>query len=154
MIALASDHVGLELKREIMAHLEALGLSYKDFGTYSAERCNYPEFAFLAASAVARGECEKGIVCCGTGVGISIAANKVKGIRCVCCSEPYSALLSRQHNNTNMLAMGSRVVGKDLALMIVDQWLQGKYEGCRHQIRLDEIQALEETGEIAKHNFL
>ena len=96
------------------------------------------------------GECEKGIVCCGTGVGISIAANKVKGIRCVCCSEPYSALLSRQHNNTNMLAMGSRVVGKDLALMIVDQWLQGKYEGGRHQIRLDEIQALEETGEIAK----
>lgn len=116
--------------------------------------CNYPEFAFLAASAVAGGECEKGIVCCGTGVGISIAANKVKGIRCVCCSEPYSALLSRQHNNTNMLAMGSRVVGKDLALMIVDQWLQGKYEGGRHQIRLDEIQALEETGEIAKHNFL
>ena len=103
---------------------------------------------------MARGECEKGIVCCGTGVGISIAANKVKGIRCVCCSEPYSALLSRQHNNTNMLAMGSRVVGKDLALMIVDQWLQGKYEGGRHQIRLDEIQALEETGEIAKHNFL
>ena len=150
MIALASDHVGLELKREIMAHLEALGLPYKDFGTYSAERCNYPEFAFLAASAVAGGECEKGIVCCGTGVGISIAANKVKGIRCVCCSEPYSALLSRQHNNTNMLAMGSRVVGKDLALMIVDQWLQGKYEGGRHQIRLDEIQALEETGEIAK----
>ena len=127
---------------------------YKDFGTYSAERCNYPEFAFLAASAVAGGECEKGIVCCGTGVGISIAANKVKGIRCVCCSEPYSALLSRQHNNTNMLAMGSRVVGKDLALMIVDQWLQGKYEGGRHQIRLDEIQALEETGEIAKNNCI
>ena len=82
MIALASDHVGLELKREIMAHLEALGLPYKDFGTYSAERCNYPEFAFLAASAVAGGECEKGIVCCGTGVGISIAANKVRR-RCI-----------------------------------------------------------------------
>ena len=153
MIALASDHVGLELKREIMAHLEALGLPYKDFGTYSAERCNYPEFAFLAASAVAGGECEKGIVCCGTGVGISIAANKVKGIRCVCCSEPYSALLSRQHNNTNMLAMGSRVVGKDLALMIVDQWLQGKYEGGRHQIRLDEIKLWRKPGN-RKNNFL
>lgn len=148
MIALASDHVGLELKREIMAHLDALGLPYKNFGAYSAERCNYPEFAFLAASAVARGECDRGILCCGTGVGISIAANKVKGIRCVCCSEPYSALLSRRHNDTNMLAMGSRVVGRDLALMIVDQWLSGTYEGGCHQIRLDEIRAIEENGTL------
>lgn len=148
MIALASDHVGLELKREIMAHLDALGLPYKNFGAYSAERCNYPEFAFLAASAVARGECDRRILCCGTGVGISIAANKVKGIRCVCCSEPYSALLSRRHNDTNMLAMGSRVVGRDLALMIVDQWLSGTYEGGRHQIRLDEIRAIEENGTL------
>lgn len=148
MIALASDHVGLELKREIMAHLDALELPYKNFGAYSAERCNYPEFAFLAASAVARGECDRGILCCGTGVGISIAANKVKGIRCVCCSEPYSALLSRRHNDTNMLAMGSRVVGRDLALMIVDQWLSGTYEGGRHQIRLDEIRAIEENGTL------
>ena len=144
MIALASDHVGLELKREIMAHLEALGLPYKDFGTYSAERCNYPEFAFLAASAVARGECEKGIVCCGTGVGISIAANKVKGIRCVCCSEPYSALLSRQHNNTNILAFGARVVGIELAKMIIDEWLNAEFQGGRHKTRVDMIMALED----------
>lgn len=148
MIALASDHVGLELKREILAYLNSLGLSCQDFGTYDPERCNYPEFAFLAASAVSSGTCERGILCCGTGVGISIAANKVKGVRCVCCSEPYSARLSRQHNDTNMLAMGSRVVGKDLALMIVDEWLGATYEGGRHQVRLDEIQRLEETNHL------
>lgn len=144
MIALASDHVGLELKREIMAHLEALGLPYKDFGTYSAERCNYPEFAFLAASAVARGECEKGIVCCGTGVGISIAANKVRGVRAVVCSEPYSALLSRRHNDTNVLALGARVVGRALALMIVDAWLMGEYEGGRHAKRVEMLAELDD----------
>lgn len=148
MIALASDHVGVELKNAVMEHLDALGLPYKDFGTYGTDRCNYPEYAYQAASAVAGGECEKGILICGTGVGISIAANKVKGIRCVCCSEPYSALLSRQHNNTNMLAMGARVVGRDLALMILDAWLEGQYEGGRHQVRLDQITQMEEMGKI------
>ncbi len=149
MIALASDHVGIELKKKLAAHLDALGLAYQDFGTYSTERCNYPEFAFRAARAVADGECEKGVLCCGTGVGISISANKVKGIRCVCCSDPYSALLSRQHNDTNMLAMGSRVVGADLAIMILDRWLDGVYEGGRHQVRLDEIRQIEEAGQIS-----
>lgn len=149
MIALASDHVGIELKKKLAAHLDALGLAYQDFGTYSTERCNYPEFAFRAARAVADGECEKGVLCCGTGVGISISANKVKGIRCVCCSDPYSALLSRQHNDTNMLAMGSRVVGTDLAIMILDRWLDGVYEGGRHQVRLDEIRQIEEAGQIS-----
>lgn len=149
MIALASDHVGIELKKKLAAHLDALGLAYQDFGTYSTERCNYPEFAFRAARAVAEGECEKGVLCCGTGVGISISANKVKGIRCVCCSDPYSALLSRQHNDTNMLAMGSRVVGADLAIMILDRWLDGVYEGGRHQVRLDEIRQIEEVGQIS-----
>lgn len=149
MIALASDHVGIELKKKLAAHLDALGLAYQDFGTYSTERCNYPEFAFRAARAVADGECEKGVLCCGTGVGISISANKVKGIRCVCCSDPYSALLSRQHNDTNMLAMGSRVVGADLAIMILDRWLDGVYEGGRHQVRLDEIRQIEEVGQIS-----
>ena len=143
MIALASDHVGILLKRQIMDHLDQLGIPYKDYGTYDEVRCNYPEYAYKAAKAVADGECEKGILCCGTGIGISIAANSVNGIRCVCCSEPYSALLSRQHNDTNMLAMGARVVGRDLALMIVDQWLSGIYEGGRHQIRLDEIAEIE-----------
>lgn len=148
MIALASDHVGISLKQEIMAHLDHLGIPYRDYGTYDETRCNYPDYAYRAACAVANGECEKGILCCGTGVGISIAANKVNGIRCVCCSEPYSALLSRQHNDTNMLAMGARVVGRDLAMMIVDQWLSGVYEGGRHQIRLDKITEIEKTQKL------
>ena len=150
MIALASDHVGIELKRHIMEYLDELGLEYHDYGTYTTERCNYPEYALLAANAVASGECEKGIICCGTGIGISIAANKVKGIRCVVCSDCYSALLSRQHNNTNMLSLGSRVVGKDLGLMIVKCWLEGEYEGGRHQVRIDQIAEIEETGTIQK----
>ncbi|WP_101910141.1 ribose 5-phosphate isomerase B [Marasmitruncus massiliensis] len=150
MIALGSDHVGIELKRVIMQYLEEKGLAYKDFGTFDTERCNYPEYALKAANAVVSGECDKGILCCGTGIGISIAANKVKGIRCVVCSEPYSALLSRQHNNTNMLAMGSRVVGGDLAKMIVEQWLTGVYEGGRHQVRVDQMKEIEETGKIGK----
>lgn len=144
MIALASDHVGIELKRGIMAYLDELGLEYQDFGTYDSQRCNYPEFAFQAASAVASGACDKGILFCGTGVGISIAANKVKGIRCVCCSEPYSALLSRQHNDTNILAMGSRVVGLDLAKMIVKCWLEGTYEAGRHAVRVAQIANIED----------
>ncbi len=150
MIALGSDHVGIELKRVIMQYLDEKGLAYKDFGTFDTERCNYPEYALKAANAVVSGECDKGILCCGTGIGISIAANKVKGIRCVVCSEPYSALLSRQHNNTNMLALGSRVVGGDLAKMIVEQWLAGVYEGGRHQVRVDQIKEIEETGTIGK----
>ena len=100
-------------------HLDVYKRQYLDYGTYDTVRCNYPEYALKAANAVASKECDRGILCCGTGVGISIAANKVKGIRCVVCSDPYSALLSRQHNDSNMLAMGSRVVGKDLALMIL-----------------------------------
>lgn len=148
MIALASDHVGVELKRAIMEHLDALGLPYKDFGTYDTTRCDYPVYAYKAASAVSAGDCDKGILICGTGVGVSIAANKVKGIRCVCCSEPYSASLSRQHNDTNMLAMGARVVGKGLALMILDSWLGSKYEGGRHQVRVAQIAEIEKTGKI------
>ena len=150
MIALACDHVGIELKGAIIELLEEKGLEYKDFGAYSSERCNYPEFALAAANAVASGECEKGILICGTGVGISIAANKVKGIRCVVCSEPYSALLSRQHNDTNMLAVGARVVGANLAKMIVENWLAGEYEGGRHAVRVAQIAEIEQTGTISK----
>lgn len=145
-IALASDHIGIELKLKLMTWFDEIGITYKDFGTYDDTRCNYPEFGFLAAKAVADKEYDRGIVICGTGVGISLSANKVKGIRCVCCSEPYSALLSRQHNNTNMLAMGSRVVGFDLAKMIVRNFLDGEYEGGRHQVRIDEITNIEEKG--------
>ncbi len=147
-LALASDHVGRELKLKLMAWFDEQGIAYHDFGTYSEERCNYPEFGFAAARAVAAGEYDRGIVICGTGVGISLAANKVRGIRCVCCSEPYSALLSRQHNNTNMLAMGSRVVGFDLAKMITSCFLDGVYEGGRHQVRIDQISSIEETGSL------
>lgn len=148
MIALGSDHVGIELKQRVMELLGERGLAYRDYGTYTAERCNYPEYALAAADAVRSGECERGILCCGTGVGISIAANKVRGIRCVCCSEPYSALLSRRHNDTNMLAMGSRVVGADLARMIVDAWLGASFEGGRHAARVAQIARIEETGSI------
>jgi len=146
MIAIANDHVGVELKSTIIELLEEKGLVYKDFGTYTDERCNYPEYALKAANAVANGECEKGILICGTGVGISIAANKVKKIRCVVCSEPYSALLSRQHNDTNMLAIGSRVVGKDLARMIAEAWLSSDYEAGRHAVRVSQIAEIENKG--------
>lgn len=143
MIALGSDHAGLPLKRTVIQLLDEMNLPYKDYGTYSEERCNYPEYGYKAAAAVASGECDKGIICCGTGVGISLSANKVKGIRCVVCSEPYSALLSRQHNDTNMLAMGSRVVGSELAKMIVKTWLEGEFEGGRHAVRVEQIMKID-----------
>lgn len=144
MIALGCDHVGLVLKEELKKLLDEMGLAYRDFGTDSTERTDYPVYAEHAARAIARGECDRGILCCGTGVGISIAANKICGIRCVVCSEPYSAKLSRQHNDTNMLAMGSRVVGVDLARMITREWLTTDFEGGRHQRRVEQISGLEQ----------
>ena len=146
MIAIASDHVGLELKQDILKYLDELGYRYKDFGTHENKRCNYPEYSLLASNAVSTGEYTCGLLFCGTGIGISIAANKVKNIRCVVCSEPYSALLSRQHNDTNMLAIGARVVGLDLAKMIVKTWLEGEYEGGRHDVRIKQITHIENTG--------
>ena len=142
-IAIGCDHVGYELKKRVIDHLTEKGHEVIDFGTNSTERTDYPIYGEKAANAVASGECDRGIVICGTGIGISISANKVKGIRCVVCSEPYSALLSRQHNDTNMLAFGSRVVGGDLALMIVDAWLSGEYEGGRHAKRVQMISDIE-----------
>lgn len=139
-IAIGCDHVGFELKTHITEYLQGKGYSIKDFGTHSTQRTDYPVFGKAVAEAVTSGECEKGILICGTGVGISIAANKVKGVRAVVCSEPYSALLSRQHNDTNILALGSRVVGRDLALMIVDAWLGGEFEGGRHKSRIDMLE--------------
>jgi len=147
LIALASDHVGLVLKREFIVLLKEMNLEYKDFGAMAEERTDYTRFGYPAALAVASGECEKGILVCGTGVGMSLTANKVKGIRCVVCSDCYSAVLSRQHNNTNMLALGARVVGVDLAKMIVRMWLETAFEGGRHQIRLDHISQIE-TGKV------
>ncbi len=148
MIALGSDHAGRGLKEEIKKLLDERGLEYVDFGTDSDESCDYPVFGFAAASAVASGKCERGLLFCGTGVGISLAANKVKGIRCVVCSEPYSARMSRLHNNSNMLALGSRVVGTELARMIVETWLDTSFEGGRHQRRVDLISAIEESGSL------
>ena len=149
MIALASDHAGFALKNELKKYIsEELGYECKDYGTYNENSCSYPEFAYKAAKAVADGECEKGILVCGTGVGISISANKVKGIRCVVCSEPFSAKLSRNHNNTNMLAMGSRVVGSELAKMIAKMWLEAEFEGGRHQKRVDLITKIENEEEL------
>ena len=144
MLALACDHGGLSLKKEIAKYLSEKGIEYKDFGTHTEDSCDYPLFGAMAARAVASGECEKGIIFCGTGIGISIAANKVKGIRCVVCSEPFSAKLSRMHNNSNMLALGGRVVGTELAKMIVDEWLSAEFEGERHQRRIDLISKIEE----------
>lgn len=143
MIAIGSDHAGYELKRHIIEHLMRKGFEVKDFGTFSDERCDYPVFGYKVAKAVAGGEYERGILICGTGVGISLSANKVKGIRAVVCSEPYSARLSRQHNDTNILAMGARVVGPELAKMIVDCWLEAEFEGGRHQNRIDMITKIE-----------
>jgi ribose 5-phosphate isomerase B len=148
MIALGSDHAGLPLKKVIMKHLEEKGVAFKDFGTYDEESVHYPVYGLKAAKAVAGGECDLGIVFCGTGVGIGISANKVKGIRCVNCSEPYSALMSREHNDANMLSLGSRVVGDELAKMIVDTWLSGQFLGGRHQIRVNQMKELDQTGDI------
>ena len=143
MIALGSDHAGLPLKKQIMKLLDSMNLEYKDYGTYTTDSCDYAVFAQRAANAVASGECERGILCCGTGIGISMAANKVKGIRCACCSDCYSAKMTRLHNDANMLAMGARVVGEDLGTMIAEIFLTTEFEGGRHQRRIDQIMAIE-----------
>ena len=143
MIALACDHGAYALKEKVKQHLDQLGYDYKDFGTYSEESCDYPDFAGPAAQAVAAGECGCGIVMCTTGIGVSITANKVKGIRCALLSDLMSARLTRQHNNTNMMALGAGVVGEKLALEIIDTWLDTEFEGGRHQRRIDKMMAYE-----------
>lgn len=142
-ISLGCDHGGLELKEKIKAHLEQLGHCVKDCGTFTKDSCDYPDFGKAAAEAVATGECEKGIVICTTGIGISIAANKVRGIRCALLSDLMSARMTRQHNDTNMMALGAAVVGPMLAVEIVDTWLSTDFEGGRHQRRVDKISAIE-----------
>ena len=142
-IAIGSDHVGLPLKEELKKFLDELGAAYQDFGTHAGERTDYPLFAKAVTSAISSQQADLGILICGTGVGMSITANKVKGIRAVVCSEPYSAMLSRQHNNTNVLALGARVIGSELARMIVKAWLEAEFEGGRHAARLDMISQIE-----------
>lgn len=146
-IAIGSDHVGYELKPAIIEYLEELGHTVEDFGAYSSERTDYPIYGKKVAEEVVAGNFDCGILICGTGVGISISANKVNGIRAVVCSEPYSAKLSKQHNNTNILAFGSRVVGKELAKMIVSEWLNAEYEGGRHGKRIEMIKEIENENE-------
>ena len=143
MLAIGCDHAGYELKQEIIKHLEEKGIEYKDFGCYSEEAVDYPVYGKLVGHAVADGECEKGILICGTGIGIGLAAGKVKGVLVCTCSEPYSARMSRRHNNTNVLTFGARVVGVEMAKMIVDEWLDNEYEGGRHQRRVDMILDIE-----------
>jgi ribose 5-phosphate isomerase B len=142
-IAIGNDHVALEMKREISAYLEELGHEVLNMGTDSAERCDYPVYGEKVARAVASGEADLGIAICGTGVGISLAANRVAGVRAVVCSEPYSARLSREHNNTNVLAFGARVIGVELAKMIVDQWLGAEFQGGRHLNRVQMLDKIE-----------
>ena len=143
MIALGSDHGGFELKQEIMAHLEKRGLEYRDFGTYSEASCDYPDYGRAVALAVAGGECERGILICGTGIGISITANKVKGIRAALCGDVFSAAMSREHNNANVICLGERVLGPGLAVRILDAWLDTEFAGGRHERRVNKIMDIE-----------
>ncbi len=143
MIAIACDHAALEMKAEVIKILEERGLEYEDFGTYTPDSCHYPIFGARAANAVASGKCDRGILICGTGIGMSLVANKVKGIRCSLCSDSYSAKMTRAHNDSNMLAMGARVIGIEVAKEIVAAWLDTPFEGGRHQTRVDMITAIE-----------
>ena len=143
-IAIGNDHTALEMKEHIKKYLEDKGYTLVDFGTYTAERTDYPIYGKRVADAVASAECDLGILICGTGIGISLAANKVKGIRAAVCSEPYSAEMTRRHNDANIIAFGARVVGVATAERIVDAFLEAEYEGDRHAARVDMIKAIED----------
>ena len=135
MIAIGSDHGGFELKKKLMEHLSERGLGYKDFGTYSSASCDYPVYAKTVANAVASGECDRGIIICGTGIGVSMTANKVRGIRAALCGDCFSAEATRQHNDANVLCMGARVVGEGLALKIADTFLDTPFSNDERHIR-------------------
>lgn len=143
-ISIGCDHGALALKNKLVAHLKQQGHTVQDFGTHTPDSCDYPDFAAAAARAVARGECQRGIVLCTTGIGVSISANKVDGIRCALLSDVWSAKMTRLHNDTNMMALGAGVVGENLALEIVDTWLATEFSGeSRHQRRIDKLMSLE-----------
>ena len=148
MIAIGSDHGGFPLKEEIRAYLDEQGIPYKDFGTYDDRSVNYAPFALKVSEAVASGEYEKGILICGTGIGISMAANKVKGIRAACCNDLYCARMTRLHNDANVLCMGGRVIGPGVAIDITDAFLHTYFEGGRHKDRIDQIQKIENGEEL------
>lgn len=144
-LAIGNDHVAIDMKNEVKAYLESKGIEVIDVGTNSPERFNYPVSGYKVAKLVASGAVDGGVLTCGTGVGISLAANKVHGIRACVCSDPYTARLSKQHNNTNIIAFGARVIGIETAKMILDEWLNAEYEGGRHQTRIDMIAEIEQT---------
>ena len=145
MIALACDHTGIEMKQEIMKLLDSMGLEWKDFGVNETASCDYPIYGYRAAKAVADGECDRGILICGTGIGMCMAANKIRGVRCALCSDCFSAEMTRVHNDANVLALGARVLGVELAKRIVDTYLASSFEkGGRHQRRVDMMTELED----------
>lgn len=148
MIAIGNDHAGFELKDAVLSVLKEYGKEVKDFGCYNTDKAEYPVYAQKVADSVASGECECGILICGTGIGISIAANKVKGIRAAACSDPFSSKMAKVHNNANILALGARITGSELAKMIVREWLTAEFEGDRHQQRIDQITAIENGEKI------
>jgi ribose 5-phosphate isomerase B len=142
-IALASDHAGYPLKEYVKEILEELNISYTDFGTNSTESCDYPDFASKAACSISKGDCAQGIFCCGSGVGVSIVANKIPGIRAALCHDEESSKLAREHNNANVLCMGARVVERSLAKKMVEAWLNANFEGGRHERRVEKISLVE-----------
>ena len=148
-IAIGNDHAAVEMKNEIMAYLKDKGIEVVNVGTDTSERFDYPVAAYRAAKLVASGEADGGVLICGTGVGIGLAANKVHGIRCCICSDPYTARLSKQHNNANMIAFGARVIGVETAKMIVDEWLGAEFQGGRHADRVALITEIEQTQALA-----
>lgn len=143
-VVIGSDHGGFNLKAEIKNLLTELQIEFRDVGTHTGEAVDYPEIAKLVGDAVLSGECDRGILICGTGIGISIAANKMKGIRAALCHDVFSAQMSREHNNANILAMGERVIGAGLAKLIVTTWLKAEFAGGRHGLRVDKISQMEE----------
>ena len=142
-IAIGCDHGGLRLKGEILSYLQQKAVDYKDFGTYTCDSVDYPDISLSVAQAVSNGEYDRGILICGTGIGVSIVANKVKGIRASLCHDVYSARMTREHNNANVLTMGERVIGPGLALAIVEAWLETEFAGGRHERRVQKIAAME-----------
>lgn len=148
MIALAADHAGYELKETIKKHLLSKGASIKDFGTNDKESVDYPKYAYSAAKSVSLGECEYAVLCCGTGIGISIAANKVKNIRAAVCSDAYSAEMTRRHNDANVLCLGGRIISGEIAIMLTDIFLSTQFEGGNHKRRVDMISDIENGIEL------
>lgn len=148
-IVIGNDHAAVEMKKDIISYLEGKGYEMIDVGTDNPNKFEFPISAYKASQVLLRGDADCGILICGTGVGIGIAANKIKGIRCCICSEPFTARLSKQHNNSNMIAFGARVIGIEMAKMIVDEWLNAEYMGGHHQARIDMITELEETGKLS-----